>query len=100
MKLVPNWSHVPLIAVCETYVKNICQPAQKNWREGKEEQKNGNYLEICVLNLLPKVTVVPSLVATSLVKVEISFFQFVTWTQVSHVTKNSFYVKGNSLSRK
>ena len=100
MKLVPNWSHVPLIAVRETYLKNICQPAQKNWREGEEEQKVGNYLEICVLNLLPEVTVVPSLVATSLVKVEISFFQFVTWTQVSHVTENSFYVKGNSLSRK
>ena len=39
---------------------------------------------VCALDLLPEVSTLRSLVATSLVKSEI-FFHFVTWPRVGHV---------------
>ena len=43
--------------------------------QGKTKQEVGDYLTVCTLNVLPVVSTIPSLVVTSLVKVEYKFFK-------------------------
>ena len=52
------------------------------WRHFEEtKQEFGDDLTVYVLNLFPVANTLPSLVATTLVKVEIYFFQTVTWSK-------------------
>ena len=46
-------------------------------KKRKEKQKFGDELSICVLNFLPQVSTLPSLLTICLVIVEISIFQIV-----------------------
>ena len=43
-----------------------------------DKQEFGDDLSVCVLNLLPEVRTLPSLVTISLVRVEIQIFQIVS----------------------
>ena len=49
------------------------------------EQEVGDDLSIYVLNLLPKVNNLPSLLARGLVKEEIQNFEIIMWFHATHV---------------
>ena len=94
MKLVQYWPHAPWAKIYETQVKNFFPSAQKHSRDGEKEKKKGNCKAFCVtykckqevgdnlsvfiLIVLLDVCTFPSLVAISLAKVEIYFYQLVT----------------------
>ena len=52
-------------------------------------QEVGNDLSVCVLNIVPKASSLPSLLAMNLMKVEIQIFQTVTWPHLGDLTKGS-----------
>ena len=54
-------------------LRSLHQSSNKN-----QEQEVDDDLSVCALNLLPELSPISSLVAISLVKVEIQFYQFVT----------------------
>ena len=60
-----------------------------NFFELYKRQEVGDELSVFFLNILPKVNTLPSLLVTSLVKVEIFIFQTVTWPHVGHLIKGS-----------
>ena len=50
------------------------------------KQEVGDDISVCTLNILHKVSSLPSLLAINLVKVEIWIVQWVTWPHVVHLT--------------
>ena len=68
---------------------------------GKPSKQNvGDDLNVCVLELLPEVSTLPSLVVISFSKVKIYFFQFVMWPNVDQLIEGSCDFNDGSLSRK
>ena len=57
--------------------------------EFQKKQEVADDLSVCVLNILPKVSSLPSLLVINLVKVEIQIFQTVMWRHVGHLIKGS-----------
>ena len=74
--------------------QNSCCPIWKLTRR----QEVGGDLNICVMNILPKVSSLPSLLAINLMKMEIQIFQTVTWSQVGHLVKGSCLGASNTMS--
>ena len=50
----------------------------KSCQEAEKEQELGDDLSVCIMNILPKVSSLPSLLAINLTKMEIKKFQTVT----------------------
>ena len=61
------------------------------------EWEFSNNLSFSMLNLLQKVSTLPSLVTISLVKIEIKNFQFVIWPYFDNVIKGPWGFKSGSL---
>ena len=55
----------------------------------KKQQEVGDGLSVCVLNILPKVSSLLSLLAINVMKVEIQIFQTVMSPHVGHLIKGS-----------
>ena len=53
------------------------------------EQEVGDDLSICMMNILHKVSSLPSSLAINLMKIEIQIFQAVTWPHLGHLIKGS-----------
>ena len=56
----------------QIFENNFCQLVQKHWREREKEEKQevGDNLSVCVMNILPKVSSLPNLLAINLMKME------------------------------
>ena len=53
------------------------------------EQEVSDDLSICMMNILHKVSSLPSSLAINLMKIEIQIFQAVTWPHLGHLIKGS-----------
>ena len=53
------------------------------------EQEVSDDLSICMMNILHKVSSLPSSLAINLMKIEIQTFQAVTWSHLGHLIKGS-----------
>ena len=62
------------------------------------QQEVGGDLSLCLLKLLPEVSILSRLVAISFTIVEIKIFPIATWSQVIEVIKGSYFCKGGNLS--
>ena len=63
------------------------------------KQEVGDDLNVCMLQLLPEASTLPSLVVIILVKAEIEIFQIVARPHFGHIVKASYGFKGGSLSQ-
>ena len=64
----------------------------------QDKQEVDDDLSVCMLNILPKVNSLPSLLAIILMKMEIEIFQTVTWPHVDHLIKGSCMGVSNTKS--
>ena len=64
----------------------------------QDKQEVDDDLSVCMMNIIPKVNSLPSLLAISLMKMEIEIFQTVTWPHVDHLIKGSCLIASNTKS--
>ena len=62
------------------------------------EQEVVDDLSVCVMNILPKVRSLPSLLAINLMKMETYIFQTVTRPHVGHLIKGSYLGASTTMS--
>ena len=55
-------------------------------------------MSICMMNILPKVCSLPSLLALNLMKIEIQILQTVTWPHLGHLIKGSCLGASDTMS--
>ena len=79
------------------FTSNTCTCPVKN--EHNIKQEVGDDLNVCMLQLLPEASTLPSLVVIILVKAEIEIFQIVARPHFGHIVKASYGFKGGSLSQ-
>ena len=76
--------------------KQILSVRPNSCREG--EQELGDDLSVCAMNILPKVSSLPSLLAINLMKMEICIFQTITWPHVVRLIEGSCLGASSTMS--